>query len=60
MMFNNDGIVNSLDIGPFKTDFFKTGSQQTDLNSDSIVNSLDLGLFKNQFGAAPGPSGTLP
>lgn len=58
--FNNDGIVNSLDIGPFKTAFFNIGSQQTDINGDNIVNSLDLGLFKQQFSAAPGPSGLVP
>ena len=58
--FNNDGISNSLDLGLFKTAFFSSGVQQTDINGDNIVNSLDLGLFKKQFGAAPGPSGTLP
>ncbi|MCK5001632.1 MAG: hypothetical protein KAJ92_00810 [Gammaproteobacteria bacterium] len=58
--FNNDDIVNSLDIGLFKAEFFTTGVQETDLNSDSIVNSLDLGLFKKLIGSAPGPSGVAP
>jgi len=58
--FNNDGIVNSLDTGLFKVDFFTTGPQVTDLNSDNIVNSLDLGLFKKRMAAPPGPSGLVP
>lgn len=58
--FNNDGIVNSLDTGSFKADFFTTGNVETDLNSDNIVNSLDLGLYKQRFTFAPGPSGLNP
>jgi len=58
--FNNDDMVNSLDISLFRDDFFKTGSQEADLNGDLIVNSLDLGLFKALFFAAPGPSGLVP
>ena len=56
--FNNDNLVNSLDIGLFKTMFFTGGDVQGDLNGDQIVNSLDLGLFKARFFQAPGPSGT--
>ena len=58
--FNNDGIVNSLDIGLFKTMFMVTGASEADINGDSIVNSLDLGLFKRVFFQAPGPSGLVP
>lgn len=58
--FNNDGIVNSLDTGPFKADFFTAGNVETDLNGDAIVNSLDLGIYKQKFTLAPGPSGLNP
>ncbi len=57
--FNNDNIVNVLDLGLFKTAFFSTGNVQEDLNGDQIVNSLDIGLFKGLFFTTPGPSGVL-
>lgn len=56
--FNNDGLVNSLDLGLFKTMFFTAGNVQADHNGDQIVNSLDLGLFKARFFEPVGPSGT--
>lgn len=56
--FNNDGIVNSLDLGLFKQMFFATGDVEADMNNDQIVNSLDLGLFKASFFSVPGPSST--
>lgn len=58
--FNNDGLVNSLDLGTFKTAFFASGNVETDLNDDGFVNSLDLGLMKIKFFIAPGPSGLIP
>jgi len=58
--FNDDGIVNSLDIGLFKTMFMNAGDSEADINGDGIVNSLDLGLFKDMFFQAPGPSGLVP
>ncbi len=58
--FNNDGFVNSLDIGLFKSMFMNTGDSEADINSDGIVNSLDLGLFKGMFFQVPGPSGVAP
>jgi len=57
--FNNDNIVNSLDIGLLKQMFLTTGDVQADLNGDSVVNSLDLGLFKARFLQPVGPSGTV-
>ena len=54
--FNNDNLVNSLDIGLFKQMFFTSGNVEADLNGDSFVNSVDLGLFKARFFQAPGPS----
>ena len=58
--FNDDGNVNSLDIGLFKTMMMATGDQAADHNSDGIVNSLDIGLFKAMFMQPPGPSGLTP
>lgn len=58
--FNNDNLVNSLDLGLFRTAFLSTGIQDADMNGDSIVNSLDVGLFRNAFFLPPGPSGVVP
>jgi hypothetical protein len=57
--FNNDNIVNSLDLGLFKQRFLTTNAD-ADLNGDGAVNSLDLGLFKALFLKPPGPSGVVP
>ena len=57
--FNNDGFVNSLDIGLFKAMFFG-GPSEADINGDGNVNSLDNGLFKGMFFQVPGPSGLVP
>ena len=57
---NNDGRVNSLDLGLFKTAFFTFGNLPADFNGDQIVNSLDLGIFKRLFFTRPGPSGLNP
>jgi hypothetical protein len=57
--FNNDLIVNGLDIGLFKVGF-GTSNVVTDLNCDGITNGLDIGLLKAMFGSPPGPSGLNP
>ncbi|MFK7887341.1 MAG: thrombospondin type 3 repeat-containing protein [Gammaproteobacteria bacterium] len=54
--FNNDCVVNVVDLGIMRTVFF-TADADTDLNNDGVVNVLDLGLLRTQFFAAPGPSG---
>ncbi|RDH80812.1 MAG: hypothetical protein DIZ80_17475, partial [endosymbiont of Galathealinum brachiosum] len=56
---NNDGRVNSLDLGLFKSAFFTFGNLPADFNGDQIVNSLDLGIFKRLFFTRPGPSGLV-
>ncbi len=56
--FNNDMLVNSLDIGLFKAMFFASGDIEADHNGDGVVNSLDIGLFKARFLQPVGPSGT--
>lgn len=61
---NQDGIVNGLDIGPFKSAFGATApglepytmSDHADFNSDGVVNGLDVGVLKSSFGSLPGPS----
>jgi hypothetical protein len=62
---NNDGQVNSLDLGLIKMAYFNNEGQpnfepNADLNGDGVVNSLDLGIFKNLFYQSPGPSGLVP
>jgi hypothetical protein len=57
--FNNDNIVNSLDLGMFKQKFLTTDADG-DLNGDGLVNSLDLGRFKALFMQPPGPSAFAP
>ncbi|MFK7887691.1 MAG: thrombospondin type 3 repeat-containing protein, partial [Gammaproteobacteria bacterium] len=54
--FNNDCIVNAIDLGYFRTVFF-TADPLADLNADGIVNAIDLGLFRTLFFSMPGPSG---
>lgn len=61
---NQDGIINGLDIGPFKSVFGTaasnieplTNSDHADFNGDGVVNGLDVGSLKAGFGKAPGPS----
>jgi len=57
--FNNDGIVNNFDVGPFKAGLGTT-NPVTDLNCDGITNNFDVGPFKSMLGKAPGPSGLIP
>ncbi len=55
--YNNDGIVNVIDLGLLKQAFFGN-DPNIDLNDDGIVNVIDLGIFKSYFFQPPGPSGT--
>ena len=55
--FNNDCIVNALDLGQLKQKFF-TSDPLVDMNGDGVVNALELGLLKQAFFEPPGPSGT--
>jgi hypothetical protein len=57
--FNNDLVINGLDVGPF-IDQFGTSGPDADFNGDGVVNGLDVGPFINMFGQAPGPSGLVP
>lgn len=53
--FNNDCIVNSLDLAEFSVQFF-TAEPEFDLNNDGVVNFLDQGILSSLFMSAPGPS----
>ncbi|MEM6640720.1 MAG: DUF4215 domain-containing protein [Pseudomonadota bacterium] len=53
--FNNDCVVNVVDLGILRTNFF-TASTLTDLNADGTTNVVDLGIFRSRFFGAPGPS----
>ncbi len=57
--FNNDGIVNFIDLAEMQADFFLSGDFVTDLNSDGSVNFTDLSLMEQLFFEAPGPSGLV-
>ncbi|MFK7885218.1 MAG: thrombospondin type 3 repeat-containing protein, partial [Gammaproteobacteria bacterium] len=57
---NNDNIVNAVDLGLFRTQFFMAGDIDADFNGDLIVNAIDLGILRVGFFAPPGPSGTAP
>jgi hypothetical protein len=56
---NNDGIVNAVDLGLFKSVFFTTDAD-ADFNGDGVVNAIDLGVLKGGFFGPPGPSGVAP
>jgi hypothetical protein len=56
---NNDGIVNSIDLGTFKAAFGSNNNPNADFNGDGIANSLDLGILKPFFLGKPGPTGVV-
>jgi hypothetical protein len=53
----NDCVVNVIDLGVYKNNFFQRGDIDTDNNGDGNTNALDLGILKSQFFGPPGPSG---
>lgn len=55
---DNNGVVNTLDLGLFKTVFFQTApGLDADFDGDGTVALDDLGLLRNSFYDAPGPVG---
>ena len=56
---NNDGIVNVIDLGLFRSVFF-TPDADADFSGDGIVNVIDLGILRTFFFRPPGPSGLVP
>ncbi|MFK7886804.1 MAG: choice-of-anchor X domain-containing protein [Gammaproteobacteria bacterium] len=57
--FNNDLIINIVDLGVMRSRFFTT-DPDTDLNGDGVTNVLDLGLLRQSFFGTPGPAGPVP
>jgi len=53
--FNNDCIVNVVDLGLMRSQFFTSAPDQ-DLNEDGVVNVVDLGLLRTLFFQPPGPA----
>jgi hypothetical protein len=56
--FNNDCVVNFVDLGILKSVFF-TPDPDADLNGDGVVNFVDLGIHKSGFFSPPGPSADM-
>ena len=54
--FNDDGIVNVIDLGLFRLGF-RGDDPDLDLDGDGLVNIVDLGLLRELFYAPPGPAG---
>jgi hypothetical protein len=54
--FNNDGIVNSFDLGILR-DGFLGNNPLLDLNEDGLINATDLGIMRLLFFLPPGPAG---
>ncbi|MEM6638991.1 MAG: hypothetical protein AAF610_03730 [Pseudomonadota bacterium] len=57
--FNQDCVVNFIDLGIFRTLFFGTDNA-ADLNNDGVANAVDLGIFRTLFFGTPGPSPASP
>ena len=59
--FNNDGIVNFIDISGW-VPFFNTacGDVDQDLSGDGFCNFADFSVIPSYFGMPPGPSGVAP
>jgi hypothetical protein len=55
--FNDDCVVNFVDLGIIKGTFFQAGDLETDMTNDGFTNFADLGLVKGGFFLPPGPSG---
>ncbi|MEM6638758.1 MAG: hypothetical protein AAF610_02555 [Pseudomonadota bacterium] len=51
---NNDCVVNFIDLGELRTQFFSAGPD-ADFNGDGVVNFVDLGSLRTQFFQPPGP-----
>jgi hypothetical protein len=55
---NDDGTVDFVDLGLFKSVFFTTDAD-ADLDGDGVVNFIDIGIAKGWFFLPPGPSGLV-
>lgn len=57
--FNNDGIVDLLDLAEMRDVFLLQGVFDQDLNGDAIVDLQDLAVMRPFFLDSPGPAGAL-
>jgi len=55
--FNQDCIVNFIDLATFGNNFLLPGDLDTDLNGDGVTNFVDLVVLTDRIFEAPGPSG---
>lgn len=56
---NNDLIVNTIDLGIFRSVFF-TNDADADFDGGGIVNAVDLGILRASFFQPPGPGAVSP
>ncbi len=54
--FDQNCIINFVDLGIMRAFFFAPGNLITDLNGDLQTNFLDLGILRTAFFSEPGPS----
>ncbi|MCB9839173.1 MAG: hypothetical protein H6813_07540 [Phycisphaeraceae bacterium] len=52
---NNDGVVDTADLGILLGSFGAMGMNAADLNGDMVVDTADLGILLGEFGDTSGP-----
>ncbi|MEM7081943.1 MAG: FG-GAP repeat protein [Pseudomonadota bacterium] len=58
--FDNNGVVNFLDIVAWTPSFGMNSSGDLDLDGDGTLNFVDFSILANYFQQPPGPSGAAP
>ncbi len=58
--FDNNGIVNFLDLSSWTPNFGTSSTGDLDLNGDGVLNFLDFSILTSFFQMPPGPSGIAP
>ncbi len=58
--FDNNGIVNFLDLSTWTPNFGTNSNGDLDLNGDGVLNFLDFSILTSFFQMPPGPSGIAP
>ncbi len=56
---NNDCVVNVIDLGLLRANFFAQGDLDTDFNGDGVTNVVDLGILRKFFFDEVGPSANV-
>lgn len=57
--FNQDCLVNFIDLSTMAGNFLTQGDLDTDLNGDGVTNFVDLNILTGLFFMPPGPSGLV-